>query len=767
MHYIVLMLTPFIMKNTLLKLSLYFLLFSCSCYVDAITVSLGKWRLDVDNSTGKTNIYQSDVLLIPNSQCAFKIGATNYLQEQLVVQSVTQTDINDEFGTGKLVSILSNTADATVTITHHYYLYTDKDYLLTDVTMESTNQLSSNYMSPVLSVTSSSFLPSGNNRTLVVPYDNDKWVRYNSVNFGTPTTSYEVGVIYNKTTRQGLIIGSIEHSLWKTGIKTITNTTNSLLRLEAFGGITSSETRDLLVHGSVKGTKIKSPKIMIGYFSDWRTGLETFADVNAIVAPRLTWNGKKPFGWNSWGALQSGVSYQNATEVSDYISTKLETNHFSNDNTVYIGLDSYWDNFSISELINFVKYCKAKGQKAGIYWAPFVDWGKDPNKAVEGATGYYYRDIYLYANGNPQDIDGAYAIDPTHPASKLRVEYYLKRFKIEGFEYLKLDFMTHGSVEADSHFDPAVFTGIQAYNQGMQHIVNYLGNTMYLNLSISPLFPANYANGRRIACDSYSSISETEYSLNSLTYGWWLDHVYTFNDADHVVLKGVTEGENRARVTSSVITGIFTIGDDFSVNGLQEGKDKADLFLTNQEVNRISQLCKAFKPVESGTGTGATDMFVTSFADTTYVAVFNYTTNIKSVLFDFNRIGLKVGTTFEVKEVWRDATSDHADSWSETLPGRDVKLFKIYTKTNTGTPQVNINSVFSISPNPCTGKLDVKITNIEIIKDITIYSLLGAKVRQFVEPSSSIQLDGLSSGMYFVSASSKGGALHTATVIIK
>ena len=755
------------MKNTFLRLSLFVILFSCSCFVDALTVSLGKWRLDVDNSTGKANIYQSDVLLIPNSQCAFKIGNTSYLQEQLVIQSVTQTDINDEFGSGKLVSILSNTADAVLTITHHYYLYIDKDYLLTDFTVESANLLSSNYMSPVFSTTASIFLTANNNRTLIVPYDNDKWVRYNSVNFGTPTTSYEVGAIYNKTTRQGLIIGSIEHSLWKTGIKTITNTTNSLLRLEAFGGITSTETRDLLVHGSVKGTKIKSPKILIGYFSDWRTGMETYADVNAIVTPRLTWKGKKPFGWNSWGVLQSGVSYKNATEVSDYISTRLETNNFSNDNTVYIGLDSYWDNLSISDLINFVKYCKARGQKAGIYWAPFVDWGKDPNRAVEGAPGYYYRDIYLYANGKPQELDGAYAIDPTHPASKLRAELFLNRFKMEGFEYLKLDFMTHGSLEADSHYDPAIFTGIQAYNQGMQHIVNYLGNSMYLNLSISPLFPANYANGRRIACDSYSSITETEYTLNSLTYGWWLDHVYSYNDADHVVLKGVTEGENRARVTSSVITGIFTIGDDFSTTGLQEGKDKANLFLNNQEVNRISQLCKAFKPVESGTGTDAADMFVNSYADTTYVALFNYGTNSKSVLFDFNRLGLKSGTTFEMKEVWRDVTVDHSDSWSETLPGRDVKLFKIYPKTNTGTPQVNVNSVFSISPNPCTGKLDVKFTNGQIIKNITIYSSIGARVRQFIEPSSSVQLDGLSSGIYFISASANSGDIHTIPLIKK
>ena len=103
----------------------------------------------------------------------------------MVVLSVTQTELNDESGSGKLVSILSNTTDVAITITHHYYLYPDKDYLLTDFTVETMNPLSSNYMSPVFSTTYSSFLPANNNRTLIVPYDNDKWVRYNSVNLYT------------------------------------------------------------------------------------------------------------------------------------------------------------------------------------------------------------------------------------------------------------------------------------------------------------------------------------------------------------------------------------------------------------------------------------------------------------------------------------------------------------------------------------------------------------------------------------------------------
>ena len=753
------------MKNSYFKIFLFVLFVTAWLPSNALDVVLGNWHLDIDNVTGKANIYQSDVLLIANSQCSFIIAGKKYLQEQSVVQSVTQSDLTDAFGTGKLIQVKSCTPDSTLTITQRYYLYVNKDYILTDFTIESAQLLSTNYMSPVYSATSTSFLPATNNRTLFVPFDNDGWVRYNSINFGTPSTSYEVGALYNTITRQGFIIGSIEHSLWKTGIVTSTNSTNAIMSLEVHGGITSTVTHDVLPHGMVKGYSIKSPKIFIGYFSDWRTGLETYADANSIVAPRLTWNGEKPFGWNSWGALQTKLSFQNATEVSDYISTKLESNNFTNDSTVYIGLDSYWDNISYPNLVNFVHYCKARGQNAGIYWAPFVDWAKDPNRAVEGANGYYYRDIYLYANGKPQVIDGAYAIDPTHPASKLRAELFLNRFKSDGFKYLKLDFMTHGSLEADSHYDSTVYTGIQAYNQGMQYIVNYLGNSMYLNLSISPLFPSNYAHGRRIACDAYSSISDTEYTLNSLTYGWWLDHVYSYNDADNVVLNGVTEGENRARVTSSVITGIFIAGDDFSTTGPQIAKDRAALYLTNPEVNRISRLCKAFRPVESGNGQSAANMFMSQYADTIYVALFNYSINVEQTLLDFNRIGLNVGTTYELSELWGNTTSERSGSWTESLPRMDARIYKIYPKKDTETDQIKSNTDFSCYPNPCSGKLDLKMINDQKIKYISIYSLLGVMVRQFVDPSASIQLNDLKSGVYVLHATSLSGDIFTSSLV--
>lgn len=744
-----------------IKLAL-FLCFGLSVNTaSATTILTGKWRLEINDINGKANIYKSDVLLISNSQCAFKIEDQQYYQEQFNLQNIHTTDYSDNFGTGKQIQILAENQARTIQLTQIYNVYNDKDFILTSFSLESSDTLRSNYMAPVYSTTPTAFLPSTNNRALFVPFDNDKWVRYNSNNFGSTVTSYEVGALYNPDTRNGLILGSIEHTTWKTGIVYVTDAVNSVQNIKVYGGITSSETRDLLPHGKIVGHKITSPLVFVGYFDDWRSGMETYADANAVIAPKLPWSGGRPFIWNSWGVLQTNVSYANATEVADYIYTNLEPNNFQNDSTVYIDLDSYWSNITYSGLLNFSRFCVARKQKSGIYWTPFVDWSNDPNRLVEGQTNVYYRDLYLYANGVPQKIAGACALDPTNPYTKARAELYLNRFKQQGFKFLKLDFMTHGSLEADKYYDPNVHTGIQAYNQGLQHLVNYLGNSMFLNFSIAPLFPSNYGNGRRIACDAYGSIGDTEYTLNSLTYGWWLDHVYSYNDADNVVLNGFSTTENKARVTSSVITGIFCIGDDYSTTGPQNSKDRAAVYLVNPEINRIARNCKAFKPVEGGTGSVAADMFTYKLADTTYVATFNYTLYLKTNTYDFNRLGLISGTSYTVKELWSNTITERSDSWSEITPRRDVVVYKIYPKTDTEVSQIDKHSGFTIYPVPTAGKLYWKSTTDLDLKAISICSLTGAKMFNFENPGRTIDVSGLNSGVYLLSAILNSGEILT------
>jgi alpha-galactosidase len=616
------------------------------------TYSFGNWKLSVNTKNKTVNLKKNNLVVLDNLSAAYKLGEKSISTKDYSISSILKTEEKSKTGEKtEIISIVYN-SEKLPTLIQKFYLPAGNDFVLTDFTLESSVGIASNYMAPVNVEYVNTVAGAGDVRALFVPFDNDKWVRYQShpLNF-TKLTSYEATAIFNNNSRRGLVVGSVEHDRWKTGIEMSVGKNNSLNSLVCYGGAADELTRDSRPHGVLKGKVIKSPKIFIGYFNDWRTGLEAYADVNASIAPPRTWNKAVPFGWNSWGVLQFHLTYDKAMEVSDFFKNNLQNNHFVNpDNILYIGLDSGWNSFTEEQLKAFVQKCKENGQVAGIYWTPFTDWGKNKDRKIKDAPQYEYKDVYLYANGKPQDLDGAYAIDPTHPAIEEQMKATADLFHRCGFEYVKVDFMTHGALEADRWNNPEVTTGIQAYNYGLKLLDKYFGD-MYINLSISPIFPSQYAQSRRIACDAWNKIKDTEYTLNAVSYGWWIDRVYQFNDADHVVLQQATEGENRARITSAVITGLFITGDDFSGGGSEEGKEKAKKFLTNADVIAVAK-GESFRPLE-GNGERSENQFVhTDKEGNVYYAVFNYGEAPITFALPVARIGINVQKFKSIKELW-------------------------------------------------------------------------------------------------------------------
>lgn len=636
----------------------------------------GNWGVHFDAKTKSVDIENNSKLIYDNVYASYKLADKIITSRDYSKKQITHKTISDGFGKGSLLKVVY-TSEKLPTLTQSFYLYPDKDYVLTEFTLESDTLVESNYMAPANVDEMPAVLGAGDNRALFIPFDNDKWIRYQShpLTFDS-LTSYEVTSVFNNNTRNSLVIGSIEHDNWKTAITMRKGDTNNIRSFVCFGGVSDEFTRDSKPHGALKGKKIKSPKVLLGFFQNWTDGMEEYAKANAIIAPPKAWDKAVPFGWNSWGVLQFNLTYKKALEVSDFFANNLQNNHFANpDNTVIIGLDSGWNNFTEEELTSFVNKCKANGQVAGVYWTPFTDWGKNPERTIADAPDYKYKDVYLYANGKPQELDGAYAIDPTHPAIEQMMKKTSALFHRAGFEYVKVDFMTHGSMEADKWYNPNVHTGIQGYNYGMQLLNKYFGD-MYINLSISPVFPAHYANSRRIACDAWNKIKDTEYTLNALSYGWWQEYVYQYNDADHIVLRDATEGENRARVTSGVITGIYITGDDFSAGGSDEGKMKAKKFLTNAEVNAVATGV-AFHPVE-GNGEKSENQFVRIEKNgICYYAVFNYTEEDMNIIVPLERLGLDKNKKYWMKELWGGQKSEVKENLDITVPAKDVSFFRI------------------------------------------------------------------------------------------
>ncbi len=562
-----------------------------------------------------------------------------------------------------------------------YFTLDQTDSFLTSVVMSGTN-LSANWMGPVV-VSSTGGVNIGitnDNRALFVPFDNDHFVSYNSEPMNGSDTGNEVGAFYDNFSQNGLVVGSVTHDTWKTGVYW-SGSNNKLNQLNVFGGLSDYWTWDVMPHGSVVGNTISSPAIFVGFGDDWRTAMENFANENTLFIPKLAWTNGVPFGWNSWGVTnyQNNISYSAAIAVSDSIHTNLQPYGFTSGGTVYVNLDSYWDNLSSFQLQEFVNHCHANGQKAGVYWGPFAYWGtlsQASNSAVQNSS-YMYSDILLRTtNGSAISNDGAYAIDPTHPGTKSVIEYQINIFTNDGFDYIKLDFLSHGSLEG-VHYDTNVTTGIEAYNQGMQYLFNQIAGKMFISESISPIFPYQYGDSRRIACDAQQSeIANTAYTMNAVSCGWWISgRLYQFNDPDLMVFdNGPDTNEDQSRLINCAITGLFLNG---SILTNAASISLAQMCLTNAAINAVVRVGQTFRPVDGATGTGAGNIFVRQDGTNLWhIAVFNYTGDATNETVNLSSAGLPTGT-YVVTDLWSGATSSVSGLFYVSLNDKQAKLFQL------------------------------------------------------------------------------------------
>jgi len=677
----------FLIKN--LCLSVLFMVIFCNSAKaqNNIKMTFGKSGIITYDVQQKTiAVSQSGKNIFSGAKASVVVNGKTISVTDYSAAVLSKEAINDNLGKG-LKYMLTYKDKNNPTLIQSFLTYNNKDYFITQIEiLGNGKQIATNYISP-FDLGKVGFDKIENLQTVFVPYDNDAFISYNSKKLDTisQNTSAEVGILFNNTSRNGFIIGSLEHTVWKSAVKTINSNKQPLF--SAWAGYSEKEvTRDSIAHGLVKGDKVLSPKFFVGYYSDWRNGMEEYAKTNRVVEKPFVFNWDKPtpVGWNSWGVLMEKINYDNTTKVADFFANSVP--QFRVGNTAFIDLDSFWDNMvkggftgDFSKLKEFADYCKSKGLEPGAYWAPFTDWGwKDgPNRKAEGSD-YTFGEMWTKTGNTYFDFDGARAIDPTHPGTLKRVDYVINKLKACGFKMIKIDFLGHAAAESSSFYDKNVTTGMQAYKVGMEHLVNALDGQMLIYAAISPnIATSRYAHVRRIACDAWKTIEQTQYTLNSVNYGWWQTYAYNYIDADHVVFADVTEGENRARLISAVITGTLITGDDYGKDGISSKRAKE--WLQNKELLQIVAHGVAFRPVEGNTGKFTTEVFEQKIENEWYIAVLNYGNRPKNYALPLERLGIKNGN-YKAQDLFTTENIKVKNSLNISLGSKDARLFKIINR---------------------------------------------------------------------------------------
>lgn len=674
------------MKVITKKVTIYLLLLSLLAGTSALAqkMSFGEHStIDYNNERGVFDVYINGKMVLKNGYSDVRIGDQLISSKELHNRTMTQHKFKNETGSGVLYKLKAKSREG-IMLEQSFFAYSNREFFTIEIAVIG-KLLSSNQMFPLKGelISEHNFTKF---RALFVPFDNDAFIRYENslLQFKIENTSSEVTSFYDDISRKGFVIGTLDHDQWKTVI-TSRLISNSVLDFRVHCGFTSEQlTRDKIQHGLVKGDRITSSKILFGYFPDWRIGMERYAKtVRANEKPIvIDWKGPTPVGWNSWGVIQDKISLEKAKAVVDFFADDLK--QFRVGDVCYIDLDSYWDNMLKGDnyeiLKQFADYCRSKKLKPGIYWAPFVDWGsKDGPKRKVLGSDYTYGELWTKVNGGFHDFDGARALDPTHPGTQLRIKHMISNFQACGFEMIKIDFLGHGAVESSNFYDEKIATGMEAYQVGMKFLLKCLNDKMLVYAAISPnLASGKFVHVRRIACDAFKTIADTEYTLNSLTNGWWQTHLYSYIDADHVVFSDQSEAANRSRLFSSIVTGTLILGDDFASQG--HWKETALKLFKNQELLEIIKDGKAFRPVEGNQGKRASGLFIKDIGKTKYLALFNYENQKATVEIDFSKLGIDLNSISSIHDVVNGKLIDLKHAHHIGMLPEDSEMLKIIVK---------------------------------------------------------------------------------------
>ncbi|SFE43491.1 hypothetical protein SAMN05518672_106111 [Chitinophaga sp. CF118] len=708
----------------MLRLSFFFFFLLLCSYVQAQdSLVNGHVRIIVHN--GKVSYYFSNGAKLENTIASIEERTAGYITSAGFGKHLTSVEhVTDSFGIGTRLNITHEDEKIPFCFVQHITMYAS--FLLIDAVAEG-GDLETGNISPlsVLPVQQGSLSITGSDpRILDVPFDNDNWVKVLTPKWPNANgISYEFSAVYDKYMLSGLVMGSLTHDFWKTGIVYRASATTGFIdSLKIYGGAATEDneslppayggldgTHDHAPHGIMKGNVVSSPLIYLSGSRDIRKTFEDYGKANTIVAGKLTWKGYAPVYWNSFG-VEGVLGYSKVMmpagviKISDFIHSLDNFNKYAKP---VLSIDSYDQGIYTTDLLaSLGKYGKKRNQQMGFYFIPFALWtwkNSIDQQTLNGTTTLLQDVVLRDKDRNPilykKGDWAAYPLDPTHPATRQYIITQLQKAKAIKATFIKIDFLTAGSLESSVRFDKSVRSGMQAYNMGMKMLKalvdSIMGPDIFITMAISPMFPHQYAHTRFVSTDVYSHLRDdqpgfphwgsTEASLSAGSHLWWVQGtLWPYTNLDVAVMQRfqqnqeLTEQEVKVRIYAMMTMGsILGDGSDFREKLATE---RAKKYLDNADVCKFFSQPKVFTPLRMSDGESMDQQM--SFylkGDTTMVALFNFSKEqqFKETLF-LKDLGLDHGK-YLMKEFLSGELLGKIENDSFTLivPVKDAIMVKL------------------------------------------------------------------------------------------
>lgn len=685
---------------------------------NVVTASNGDITVTYDLSTGKGTFAAGATTLIQDfySDYALHGSATRYKSTDSAVRTASWASIGtDGYGSNGQLLTITNALASGPTLTLRIAMYEDRSYVIADMTVSSASPLTIDFLEPIAA--NNLDIGSGTDKRIyTTPYTNNYDFGVAPVHdfgysqngddrpYGQPESwspfsgrSYWVAAMFDDASKKGVVAGAATTQKWKS-MQHLAQATSANGPLTGFSIYNAG--------GKMSGTSVSSDKFFLGYFSDYRDGLETFGEAYAVGEPKLEWNDDVPIGFNTWYAYYTYGTADAMLPLTDYFYDHLKSLGYN-----YMNLDCCYKGVPgktpLENMEDFADYVHGKGMKAGTYSAPFAIFD-ELTDTVPG-TSYTFGDIALKdGNGDPiRSYIDTYIVDATHPGGQAYVEWIMQTQHVEpGFDYVKLDFIDLGMYEGS--FYDSTKNGMQAYRIGMEIMRDTLlaaPQEIYINESIAPLLPSGYAHGRRtgvdttIGLESYPGIERQ--ALNT-TASWWTNGtLYAYNDPDMLFPENVIDGFNKMTLNEGTLLataiimggGHLLIGDN--VPFISEDRMKT---LLNSDLLDLVKAGKAARPVSMTNFYHKLEhsppiIYQTADNGDRYVGLSNWDMNNPLPLtVSFGDLGLNPTATYTLTELYsRTNLGTHSGSYAKTLkPGESI-IVRISTQSSAWpSPAVNL-----------------------------------------------------------------------------